>query len=498
MVRSGDITLSDVKRLARRYWWLVTISVIVCGSAGMALSILLPKRYNSETMILVKQPTVPVDVVKPIISGDLTRRLASMQEQILSRTRLQPVIDKLDLYPKDRAKLSDDDLVKRLRAAVKITPLEPMQGTDARQLPGFYVDVEFENPKLAQAICAEITSMFLEQNTIERQTQANQTTSFLTQQLNEAKTKLDEQDAKLAQFKRQYLGSLPEEEQANLSLLASLNTELQADTQSLSRAEQDKAFNESLLSQQEANVKISSNGQIVTNKNGADLDALENQLAVLMAHYTSKHPDVVKLENQIEELKKAESKEKTEQANTKDESTARTSVSPQGQQLRAKIKQDEISIADLTKAQAQVQQQIRSLQARVQSSPVVEQQIKELTRSYQTALDFYNDLLKRRENSQLAANLEGQQGSEQFSVFDPPSLPDKPSFPNESMLRGGGFAAGFAIGLGLLYLIAYNDRSMHTEIDVEKCLKLPVLTMVPELEAKQEAARGATRFRKSA
>jgi polysaccharide chain length determinant protein (PEP-CTERM system associated) len=498
MVRSGDITLSDVKRLTRRYWWLVTISMIVCGSAGLALSILLPKRYNSETMILVKQPTVPVDVVKPIISGDLTRRLASMQEQILSRTRLQPVIDKLDLYPKDRAKLSDDDLVKRLRAAVKITPLEPMQGTDTRQLPGFYVDVEFENPELAQAICAEITSMFLEQNTMERQTQANETTSFLTQQLNEAKTKLDEQDAKLAQFKRQYLGSLPEEEQANLSLLASLNTELQANTQSLSRAEQDKAFNESLLSQQEANVKISSNGQVVTNKSGADLDALESQLAVLLAHYTSKHPDVVKLENQIEELKKAESKEKTEQANTKDESTARTGVSPQGQQLRAKIKQDEISIADLTKAQAQVQQQIRALQARVQSSPVVEQQIKELTRNYQTALDFYNDLLKRRENSQLAANLEGQQGSEQFSVFDPPSLPDKPSFPNEAMLRGGGFAAGLVIGVSLLYLIAYNDRSMHTERDVEKCLKLPVLTMVPELEAKQDPAEGASRFRKSA
>src|SRR5258708_22375874 len=212
-------------------------------------------------MIPVKLPTVPIDIVKPIITGELINRLDSMQEQILSCTRLQPVIAKFHLYKKDRTKLSDEELVGRLRNSVKITPLEPMQGTDNRQMPGFYVAVEFNNPELAQQICSEITSMFLEQNSKEREQQASRTTSFLTQQLEEAKGKLNEQDAKLAQFRRQYLGSLPEEDQTNVTILTGLNSQLEANTQALSRAEQDRAFNESLLSAQETSAKASLTGQ---------------------------------------------------------------------------------------------------------------------------------------------------------------------------------------------------------------------------------------------
>src|SRR5215467_7905775 len=295
MVRNGDVTLSDVKRLLRRFWWIPTVTTVLCGTLGVAAAVLLPKRYSSEAMILVKLPTVPVDIVKPVITGDLSHRLASMQEQILSRTRLQFIIDKFHLYESDRNKLLDDELVGRLRSSVKITPLAPMEGTDNRQMPGFYVAVEFNNPELAQNICAEITSMFLEQNTNEREQQAARTTSFLTQQLEEAKAKLNEQDAKLAQFKRQFLGSLPEEEQTNLSLLSGLNSQLEANTQALSRAEQDRAFNESLLSAQEASPKAPSIGQAVDTSQ-VELDTLRKQLAILLGRYTPKHPDVAKLQ----------------------------------------------------------------------------------------------------------------------------------------------------------------------------------------------------------
>lgn len=488
MVRNGDVELSDAKRLGRRYWWLLVLSAVAGGAVGVALSIVLPRTYTSETMILVKQPTVPTDIVKPIISGDLNHRLASMQERILSRTRLQPVIDKLGLFPQYRVKLSDDDLVKKLRSLVKITPLESMPGSDSRQIPGFYVDVEFDDPKLAQSICTEITSMFLDQNSIERQTQANQTTSFLNEELNNAKAKLDEQDAKLAQFKSHYLGSLPDQEQTNLSLVTTLNSQLEANTQSISRAEQDMAFNESLLSEQEMSANATkAAGGTAASKNATELDALEKQLSALLARYTPKHPDVIKVQNQIAELKKEEAESTSSPASAKDETTARINQSPQMQQLRAKVKQDEISVSDLTKAQANLQKQIQDLQARLQMSPVVEQQMSELTRNHQTALDFYNDLLKRRDNSQLAANLEHQQESEQFSVFDPPSLPDKPSSPNEMLLRSGGFPLGLVIGVGIIYLIAYLDRSMHTERDVEGCLKLPVLTMMPDLADAHES-----------
>jgi uncharacterized protein involved in exopolysaccharide biosynthesis len=167
------------------------------------------------------------------------------------------------------------------------------------------------------------------------------------------------------------------------------------------------------------------------------------------------------------------------------------------QQLRAKLRQDEVSISDLAKRQSQIQDQIRQLQARIQASPVVEQQFKEITRSHQTALDFYNDLLKKHEQSAMATDLEHQQQSEQFRVLDPPSLPEKPSFPKKSYFAGGGLAGGLVVGLGLLYLIALTDKSMNTERDVELFLKLPVLAMVPMLELAGSGKSGTLRVDRS-
>jgi polysaccharide chain length determinant protein (PEP-CTERM system associated) len=490
MVRNGGISFADAKRILRRYWWILPITVVGCTAIAVLVAQVLPKRYTSQTMVLVEQPTVPAEYVKPVISEDLNRRLSSMQEQILSRTRLQPIIEKFGLYAKDRERVHIEDLVERLRTAVTITPMESMPGTQNRQLPGFYVNITFDNPQLAQQICTEITSMFLEQNARERERQASRTTSFLSQQLDEAKAKLDAQDARLAQFKRQYLGSLPEEEQTNLSLLMGTNTQLEANTQTLSRAQQDKVFNESLLGQQEANWKASQSGQ---NPETAEqqLNALQDQLVALQSRYTSEHPDVIKVKNQIDELKRRVAE--TPKANSTGSNGAQSASSepPQIQQLRAKLRQDDLNIADLTRRQGQIQEQIRVLQGRVQASPVVEQQFKELTRSYQSALEFYNELLKKHDQSAMATDLEHQQESEQFRVFDPPSLPDKPSFPKKTYFAGGGLGAGLVLGLGILYLIAASDKSMHTERDVELCLKLPVLALVPTLEV-AAAAGGVT------
>lgn len=480
MIKNGEITLTEAKRIFRHYWWILPLTVIGCGALGLLAAVVLPKRYTSQTLVLVDQPTVSADIVKPVVTEDLNQRLASMQGQILGRTRLQPIIEKFGLYAEDRKRVPLEELVDKLRNSVSVKPLEPMAGTQNRNLPGFYVNVTFDNAQTAQQICTQITSMFMEQNTREREQKASQTTSFLTGQLEEAKQKLDEQDAKLAQFKQQNLGSLPEEAQTNLSLLAGMNAQLGANTEALSRAQQDKALNETLLSQQEATWNASRTG---TNLETADqqLNALQDRLTELLSRYTPEHPDAVKLKTQIAELKKhmAQVPKAGEQGGT---TQASTIVPPQIQQLRAKLRQDELNIADLTKRQGQIQDQIRRLEARVQASPIVEQQFKEITRSHQTALDFYNQLLKQRDQAAMASDLEHRQESEQFRVLDPPSLPDKPSFPNKLYFADGGLGGGFALGLALMYLIALTDKSMHTERDVELCLKLPVLAMVPMLE----------------
>ena len=491
MVRNGEMSLSDVKRVLRRYWWILPITTISLGAIGWGATLVLPKKYTSQTMVLVEQPTVGPDYVKPVVTVDLNRRLAAMQEQVLSRTRLQPIIEKFSLYPSDRDRVHIDELVERLRGAVEIKPMAPTPGTESRQMPGFYVDVTFDSPRTAQQICTEITSMILAQNAEDRQKQVKVTTNFLSQQLEEAKQSLDAQDAKLAQFKRQYLGELPEEEQTNLSILMGMNAQLEANTQALSRAQQDKAFTESVLSQQEANWKASQVGQ---NPETAEqqLNTLQDQLTNLQARYTPEYPDVIKLKNQIEELKKQLAAPKNN-GPVEGKSPASTSEPPQIQQLRAKLRQDEINITDLTQRQSQIQEQIRELQGRVQASPMVEQQFKELTRNYQTALDFYNDLLKKRQSAGVAGDLESQQQSEQFRVYDPPSLPDQPSFPKKIVFIGDGLGSGLALGLGILFLIASSDKSLHNERDVELALKLPVLVLVPTLDLAARQAKHTTK-----
>lgn len=480
MIRNGEMTVAEVKRVLRRYWWTAPTLTVAVAFLGFLATLVLPRKYTSTTLVFVEQPTVPTDFVKPVVTDDLNHRLASMQEQVLSRSRLQPIIEKFNLYPGLRSSTHMEDLVERLRKSVEVDLVQPMQGSINRQPPGFHVSVTFSDPRLAQQICTEITSMFMEQNVKRREQQAADTTQFLSEQLEEAKAKLDEQDRKLAEFKSRNLGILPEQEQTNLSLLAGMNTQLESITQSLSRAQQDKAFNETMLSQQEANWKAQQAGSLNPESMEQQLGLLEDQLAVLQSKYTPEHPDVIKLKSQIEELKRHIAEDPHPKSSGSSGSALREPAPIQ--QLRAKVKQDDLNIADLVKRQSQIQEQIHILQARVQASPMVEQQFKELTRNYQSASEFYNDLLKKRQNSAMATDLEHQQESETFRVLDPPSLPVTPSYPKLLTFVGGGAAAGLVLALGTLYLLALSDKAMYGERDVELCLKLPVLALVPSFE----------------
>jgi polysaccharide chain length determinant protein (PEP-CTERM system associated) len=479
MAANRELNSTDAKRVLRRYWWILPISTVLLTLIGWVAANVLPKRYTSQTLVLVEQPSVSAKYVDPVVSDDLNHRLATMQEQILSRSRLQPIIEKLNLYPEDRGRVHIDDLVEKLRGAVTVKPVEVMQGTGPHQLPGFYISATFDTPQLAQQICTEITSMFLAQNARQTEQQASRTTNFVSEKLAEAKTKLDQEDAKLAEFKRQHPGSLPEDTPGNIGILTGTNTQLEANTQAIARAEQEKAFNESVLQQEEANWKTRTTGG--TNPDSADqqLSLLQDKLTDLLSRYTPDHPDVIKTESQIAELKKRMAEPpKQAPANAPAQSTHEP---PQIQLLRAKLKQDELTIANLKREQAQIQSQARQLQVRMEATPMVEQQYKEITRDHQTASDIYNDLLKKSQSAMESRDLANKQDSEQFRVYDPPNLPQNPSFPKKLYFLGVGAVGGLAIGFGILFLLALMDKTIHSEHDAELFLHLPVLTVVPTL-----------------
>lgn len=472
-------TLDDYIGILRRRWPIIlALSVVGCG-LGFTTAHFLPKRYTSQTLVIVQQPTVPGEYVKPVVSEATSERLVTMQQEILSRTRLEPIVQQFGLYGGDMSRLPMEDLVARLRKAITITPLEPMAQTRAQGLPGFTVSVDFDDPRLAQQICSTVTSMFVEQSIQLRQNQAEQTTQFLAKQLDDAKTKLDAQDAKLANFQRRYLGSLPEDEQVNINVLQGLNSQLNAATQDISRAQQDKTFAEAYLNQQLAVWQaINPNPQTQATEE-ENLGSLQNQLAELKSKYTEDHPDVIRLKSNIEVLKK-KILEKNSEADSAGTGKRSLAYEPwEIQLLRAQIRQSEETIKERTADQNQIEQRIKLYQSRIEASPEVEQQYKELTRDYQTALDFHNELLKKRDQSAMATDLERRQEGEQFQVLDPANLPDNPSFPKKLYFGLGGLALGLALGCGLTALLEMRDTSLRTEKDIEALCHVPVLATVP-------------------
>ena len=482
MTEMRQLNFEDYVDILRRRWWLVAALALLGAGAGYGTAHFLPKRFTSQTLVLVEQPTVPGDYVKPVITQDVNQRLATMQQQILSRTRLEPVIQQFGLFAKDIKDVSIEDLVQRLRGAISVTPIRAMSGTEGRQLPGFNIAVVFDDPHLAQQICSTITSMFVEENLKLRQELSDQTTQFLGKQLEDAKSKLDDQDAKLAAFQRLHIGSLPDESQTNLSVLTELNTQLDAVTQALGRAHQDKSFAESVLAQHLAAWQAA---QVGPNPDSLErqLAAQEQQLSELQSKYTDDHPDVIKAKSNIETLNQkianAQGGEKTSQADGQTKSAVEP---PEIQNLRAQIFQLEQGIKQRTAQQEEIQRQIKLYQARVESSPTIEQEYKELTRDYQTALAFYNDLLIKRDQSSMANDLERRQQGEQFQVLDPANLPDKPSFPNKQLFALGGFGAGLGSAISLVLLIEILDTSLHSKQSVENVLQLPVLATIPVIQ----------------
>jgi polysaccharide chain length determinant protein (PEP-CTERM system associated) len=485
MLGHRTLNAEDYLAILKRRWWIIAIPAIILPVVAYAITFFLTPKYVSQTLVLIQQQTVPDNYVKPVVSENLSGRLASMKEQILSRSRLQPIIERLNLYSGNKADM--DDRIAKVRKDIAIKPIQSdIERTGG--LPGFFISFESSDPHTAQLVCGEITSLFVNANVHAQQQSAEDTTDFLKGQLDDAKRNLDEQDAKLAAFQQQDMGKLPDQEAGNLSMLNSLNTQLDAVTQSLGRMEQDKSYGETMLAQQlredRRDAQVPEHEQASPQYQELELQNLQAQEAKLKTLYTDDYPDVVAVRRKIGELRKEIA---AASAGGKPAASGGTGPpvppgrfeSPTEQRLRAQLRAQEQAIAEKKHAEAQIQAQIRLYQDRIQSSPKVQEQFKELTRDYQTAQQFYDDLLTKMNQSKMATDLQQRQQGEQFHVMDQPNLPEQPIFPKRSLFVGMGLAGGLGLGLGIVGLLEYRDISLRSERDIWAFTKLPTLAVIP-------------------
>jgi polysaccharide chain length determinant protein (PEP-CTERM system associated) len=478
MLGHRALTVQDYLNILKRRWWMIAIPAIIFPIVGYLLTFLVQPQYVSQTLVLVEQQKVPESYVKAVVTEDLSGRLASMKEQILSRSRLQPIIERFNLFA--NGKLSMDDRIDLTRKNIGITPIQS-EIARTNGLPGFFISFKANDPRTAQLVCGEIQSLFVSENLSDRAASAAGTTEFLKSQLADAKAKLDEQDARLAKFQQTYMGKLPGAESSNINMLTTLNTQLDAATQALARMEQDKSYAESILSMQQAQQvqqsQTTEHGAAAPQAQQLELQQLQAQLADLKARYTDDYPDVVSAQRKVNELERKMAQAPatpTVPASSAPKPTDSLSV----QQMRAQIRAMELGIAQKKRDQAEVQAQLRTYQDRVASSPAVEEEYKSITRDNQTAQAFYDDLLNKLNQSKMATDLERRQQGEQFRVMDEPNLPESPSSPKRSAFVMGGLFIGLALGLSFVALLEYLDTAIRSERDIWAFTKLPTLGVI--------------------
>jgi len=488
----GQFDIQRLMGIVRRRHLQFFLALFLGWIAVWGASWILPPRYKSSTTILVEQPTMPQHYVAPNINDDLQARLESMSEQILSRTRLLMIIDGLHLYEGSQARLTDEQKIASMRKDIEVDLVRDPQRQD---ISAFTISYSAPNPRMAQEVTAQLTQLFISENLRVRQQESEGTTDFLEKQLEDARQSLADQEAKVREYEGGHEGALPNQENSNLAILGGLNSQLQSEEDSLNSAKQQRVYLQALLEQERnAQPRFRSTGEggdasQMTDLAGVDaqLEKLRAQLADLTSRYTDNYPDVVNTKSQISKLEAvrdslvAAAKKSRQAKQPGDSSAIDSTLTGPAQQTQSQLQANQLEIQNREAAIAGLKARINDYQGRLNAEPATEQQLDDLNRGYEQSKANYDDLLKKRDESEMATSLEEMQQGERFTMLDPPSLPSRPTFPNRLKFCEVGLAAGLALGLIFAGGFEFMDDRIHSEMEIKALLPVAVISDIPEI-----------------
>jgi polysaccharide chain length determinant protein (PEP-CTERM system associated) len=496
------ITPQEIIRVALRRRWLILLPFAL----GLSVAPFVAKRiapvYKSETLIMVVPQRVPDSYVKSTVTATVEDRLPSISDQILSRSRLERVINDFGLYDELRGNAAMEDVVRQMR--LDIGPVQIQPGAQS-----FRVSYVNRDPLLAQKVAARLASLFIDENSQDRENLAESTNVFLESQLEEAKSRLVEHERKLEAYRRVHSGQLPSQLDGNLRAIQSAQLQLQSLSESANRASERRLLIERQLADA-LTMPAAATPPVVTGSSAESqaalptaqqLESAEKSLEALKLRYTADHPDVRRMERTVRELRDRvaqEARRPTPVVPVPSADPAQSALE-QARQRRIRDLRADIEVIDRQLTASQVEESrlkavIDDYQRKVDAVPSRESELVELTRDYEVLKKTYDSLLTKREDSKLAANLERRQIGEQFRILDPASLPARPS--NQAKRIGLSLAAaiaGLVLGLLVSGLLVYLDSSFAREEDVIRLLDVPVLAQVPAMTTDSE--RRQRRFR---
>jgi len=496
---------SEYLKILQRRKWLIILPAIAISTAVAWVVYRLPDVYESTTLIVVKPSTLPTSVVPTMGEDIITRQLTGIAQVVTSRSSLEPLVEKYDLYRSERLRGEPmERVIDLMRKDIRVDV-----NTSRNDITnGFNISYRYRDPKLAKSITTELASKYTyvqTNNTVASSTAAR---TFMDNQVSQARAELADLDKRLLDFKSQHVGNLPSEAEGLFNQLSGLREEQKALISEVGRLQDRRAATASQLALlQNQNVQVIEDAaenltdpkttmawsNLLTRK-----AALEGELSTLQQQYTPKHPDVIAKQQEVKQIQEqmdqmiAEWKEKIKAKQERLQKLPNLTIGAAQSDLKqidGEIKRQQQLLADNEK-------QIGSIVERINKVPGVEVELGAIERDYQMKKTALDDLLAQQQKVALGADAIREQQGEGIEVIDPANLPSAPVAPKRLMLSTLGLGAGLGLGLLLVGLVeGPRLLTIQNSEDARHYTGLPVLLAVPELLSPQEA-RLAPRRRK--
>jgi protein tyrosine kinase modulator len=474
----ADFDISQIlSNLYRRRGLIISVFIVVSLLAAY-LAVTLPRIYRSSTLIVVTPQRVPTSFISSTVTIDLNERMQSIAQEILSRTRLEKIIQEFDLYPSEAIE-SIEERIERIRRKIKV---------ELRRNNVFELSFESENPAKAKQVTSRLASLFIDQNLQAREQQAEGTKSFINTEAERLRKELEEQETGVNQYKAAHRYELPDQLDMNLRSLDQLRREIEAGQQRLAGLQERKGILQKQTVESDI-LGIDLLGGSLLGSVGSEAGATENvqvqmkrkELDSLLQRYSSKHPDVVRLRKEIQAL---EVVSKDTISSKPANPTTSPSVNPLKQVLQTQITDIDAEIQALRSQGERLRSQAGVLQARVDNTPIRAIELSKISRGYEITLKKYQDLLAKSLESELSENMEKKLKGEQFQILDPANLPLNPIRPNRMVITLVGLFAGLAGGVALAFLLDNLNTSFKRSEDIDSFANVPLLATIPALNTR--------------
>jgi succinoglycan biosynthesis transport protein ExoP len=466
----------------RRKWWLIA-PIVASIAIGAALVRYLPKQYKASATLAVIAPGVSPNFVNQNTAYDNQERIRAVTQQLLSASVLTRVARAEGLTNGT----PDDALLAKMRSAVAVGVPDPLAPTtEPRRLDAFIVSYTNEDPWRAQRVANRLAHVFVDENSKTREQLAEHTSAFITTELDGSQKRLAVLEERLRKAKESYMGRLPEQTQANLQTLSGLRTQMNGTSTALA-SEQDRL---SMIERQIDGLKRGLSDVILPPRPGASasemattpqarVTALQRELASARLTYTDKHPEVVRLQDELATARKdaAADLERPES-----DRTQLLQGDPTYRQLLADREIARMRVRELQRSDEDIRRQITAYQARVEAAPSVEQQLVSMQRDYELEKKQYGDLSDKLHAATIAENIERNRRGEQFTVLYSAPYPTDPVKPVPLRVMLLSIVAGICVGAVLTLGREYLDRSVHDLRELREELDLPVLGEIGRIQ----------------